>query len=671
MSMTFLSCDNTYFTFETHGVTCRLSFTGNHGWRLQTMQADGTFDDYGAGQVLARDLKETPYLVTEPISMAELEAGNEYILGAVDGSIAHLTGKPFCLTFTSASGRIGAVITRISVVWKGTVTVHGSYQPSERIYGTGERFNRVNQRGQSLKLYARDEWAQWKGNSYTPIPVFLSSLGYGLFMNRWEFQEVELDSRFDGSWDICVKQDAPIDLYVFASDNPADTLYGYSAISGFAPEPAPWAYGTQVCRFWPDFATTDGVRAMAKAYDENNFPFDACIMEGWEAYAPEQVADLAQLIKEFEARGKHIMLYQACAVPPPNAASAYGMKDEYLLHRQRDGATALPEVESYNPADNPDGNGHARPYVDITNPQAWKWWTEGLWGANMKAGVRGCKIDFCELLPDNEPIAFYDGRKTPGAHHWYPTLYNTLMYRLYNSQPGGGLNLSRGGGIGAQRYPFIWAGDQRREWFFLKSAIRSVLSAGLSGLPFLSYDASAYMPAEDKESDPEPEVFIRGIGYTAFMVNIQTHGKVMRPTDFEAPIRNLYRIYATIHDRLRPYLVEQGKIACKTGMPLARHLMLWDNADEKCLDCEDEYMLGDAFLICPVLDNVDKRDVYLPRGHWRDLNTGKVYEGKTTIAGYYAPLHRIPVFVNVDSDSKALGDVLEAIKPLVDEINAL
>ena len=669
MSMKFLSCTDTYFTFETKGVTCRLSFTGNKGWRLQSADKNGAFDDFGAGQVLARDLGETPYLHLEPITLRQ-NGEDAFILTAKDGSRVEITGTPFLMQFYTANNAKSARIDKIIVVWDTTVTLRGKLEPRERVYGTGQHFDRVNQRGHNVIISATDQWAQWKGNSYCPIPMFLSDHGYGLFMNRYEFIEADLDTRGDGYWDLCLKQGAPIDLYVFVGTL-ADALYGYSAISGFAPEPAGWLYGTQICRYYPDFSTTDGVREQVRHYEENGFPYDAVIMESFDTYDKDKTADLAKLIAEMNAKGKRIMMYQACGVPPTDEKN--GFRDEYLVHRKVNGSSRIPETNSANPMDNPNGNGSSRQYVDITNPQAWKWWTETVWGPLMKAGVQGCKIDFCELLNDTEDLVFYDGRPSAGAHHWYPTLYNTLMYKLYCTNPDGGMNLSRGGGIGAQRYPFLWAGDQKREWFFLRAVIRSVLTSGLSGLPFMSYDASAYMPTNDPEENPEPDVFIRGIEFTAFSANIQTHGKVTRPYDFEAPIRNLYRIYATIHDRLRPYLTEQGKVSCKTGEIFCRRLalVLWDHTDDVCCDCEDEYMLGDGFLVAPVLENTDRRDVYLPAGRWKDLLTGAEYSGRTTLYGYHAALSRIPVFINLDSTSAALPDVLSAIAPLVEEINAL
>ncbi|MBO4229836.1 MAG: glycoside hydrolase family 31 protein [Clostridia bacterium] len=649
------------FLFDFGGLPCRLTYTGNHGWRLQTAKS-GVFSDFGAGQILARDLKETPCLTKEPIQVLP------FGLNASDGSSVRLDEEG--LVLYTPSGRKAVRLTGVEDNGVST-SVFGVFSPDERIFGTGERFDRLNRRGLVTEIFASDRWLQWEGNSYVPIPLLVSSEGHGLFLNRFERCLFDLDTSGDGSYELRVMGNVPMDLYLFASDRMSDVLYGYSVLSGFCPEPAEWLYGTQVCRYSPDFSNPEGILAMRDAMKENDFPWEAVIVEGWDTYDPNRNAALAETARELAKDGKRLMMYHFCGKIPGNAESSFGAKPEYFVHRKEDGSVQLPQTHSFNPADNPEGDRvRTHVYVDITNPEAVEWWQKEVWGPLTKdALVRGSKIDFCELFPDDEELVFHDGRETSGAHHWYPTLYNTLMYRYYSSLPGGGMNFSRGGGIGAQRYPFLWAGDQLREWFYLHVILRGVLTAGLSGIPFMSFDMGGYRPARNQETDPEDEVFVRGIEFGCFTANIQTHGKVMRPYDFEAPVKQIYRVYAKAHDLLRPYLVEQGRISSKTGLPLMRALALWDGTDPACLDCEDEYLLGDGFLVAPILDRTTERDIYLPKGSWEELLSGRTIEGPVTLRHYPADLTTIPVFVNRDSKSTVLKDILPMLKALLDSLS--
>ena len=171
-----------------------------------------------------------------------------------------------------------------------------------------------------------------------------------------------------------------------------------------------------------------------------------------------------------------------------------------------------------------------------------------------------------------------------------------------------------------------------------------------------------------EKENPEKNVFIRGVEMACFSANIQTHGKVMRPYDFDEPVKRLYRIYSHMHDAMRPYLTEQGKVSCETGLPLMRALALYDSKDENCLDIDDEYMLGDGLLVAPVLDMGEKRDVYLPSGSWKELFTGESLEGGRWLRDYVCPMEMIPVFVSAGTESETLKKVIEAIRPMLDEL---
>jgi len=209
-------------------------------------------------------------------------------------------------------------------------------------------------------------------------------------------------------------------------------------------------------------------------------------------------------------------------------------------------------------------------------------------------------------------------------------------------------------------YPFIWCGDQLREWRFLRAILSALLSAGLSGVPFVSHDLAGYMPTKDPAANPEDRVFARGTAMGCFTVNMQTHGTVTRPYDFPSPIVDIYRLYSEMHYALVPYLLKQAAVSCRTGLPLTRHLVLGWPEDRTAWDCEDEYLLGSDLLVAPVLDDRDERDLYLPAGRWESLFGRDVLEGPRTIRGHPVPIDRIPVFVRAGAGSAALAFVAEA-----------
>jgi alpha-D-xyloside xylohydrolase len=220
----------------------------------------------------------------------------------------------------------------------------------------------------------------------------------------------------------------------------------------------------------------------------------------------------------------------------------------------------------------------------------------------------------------------------------------------------------------------MWAGDQSRDYPSLGWQLSAVLSSGLSGVPYMSYDMSGYKYG-DKNIEAESRVFIRGTQFTAFTVCMQTHGTVRRSYQFaeEDPnylyVTELYRAYVKLHEHLTPYITELCEVASTTGMPVMRHLILGWQDDKNVYGIEDEYTFGDAFLLAPILTENDTRRIYLPEGAWIDLNTGEEYTvGKSGqwLRGYRAELEELPSFYNTNTDSEIAPTLVDGIMELYD-----
>ena len=67
-----------------------------------------------------------------------------------------------------------------------------------------------------------------------------------------------------------------------------------------------------------------------------------------------------------------------------------------------------------------------------------------------------------------------------------------------------------------------------------------------------------------------------------------------------------------------------------------------DQGFEKCVD---QYMLGDNYLVAPMLNKGAVRKVTLPKGRWTDEKGCKYKGGKTYDID--VPLDRIPVFTKI------------------------
>ncbi|MDW8054728.1 MAG: glycoside hydrolase family 31 protein, partial [Anaerolineae bacterium] len=95
---------------------------------------------------------------------------------------------------------------------------------------------------------------------------------------------------------------------------------------------------------------------------------------------------------------------------------------------------------------------------------------------------------------------------------------------------------------------------------------------------------------------------------------------------------------------LMPYIYSEA-IACgQTSLPMVRHLVLEWQEDPIVPFIEDEYLFGRAILVAPILDEGDRRRLYLPPGEWFDFWTKQKLPGGSWVE-VEAPLEVLPLYV--------------------------
>ncbi len=761
----FKEADEHYLYFTANKGTlaefeARLSFTGNKAWRLQTKTAyQKEFNDIGASQRLSLSLSEEPVLTLEPIDVTV--DGKTVTATEAGGSRVVLTTDPFKLVFYTPTDKVASTITNLTTSTGGS-SIEGDIQPNEAIFGTGERFDSVNQRGKEINMFTKDIWSQ-SNACYMVIPLLCFSRGSGVFLNIYEEINLSLGSKTkidqNDVWTAEIVGNT-VDSYFYTSEQMSDAIYGYSVLSGFAEMPEEWSYGMIICRYSNDLTKKWGVEintgelgegremgvydciAMMEAYD---LPWTGILAEAWGPDNQGKQDDLKELCDYVHSLGKKFLVYMRVGYV---SSQQIGYSSSYAVSMTKpDGTTTtmLPAAESNNP-DTGGATDAAYPYLDVTNPEAVSWFFGEYWDyLSNDIGVDGCKIDFCETVPEYYELNYYDeNQPTSGSHHWLPTAFCAMFWDMISSKPDSGMCYSRGGGIGSQRAPYMWAGDQFRHYNALEWQLTACLSSGMSGVPFMSYDMSGYQYGNASQ-DPyyEGQVFVRGLQFTAFTICMQQHGKVRNAFEFAygdvkkeyvngdwvkvtkkdasgkpifatdangnkiqakdefgnlkfdaktgepiweyvyeyeilpgsmTYITDIYRGYLKLHELLTPYITEYSEIACTTGMPVMRLLALIWQDDVNVYDIDDEYMFGDAFLVAPVLNNKFTRDIYLPEGNWKDLNTGRVYNvgaDGMKLTNYAASLAQLPVFYNLDNTSEIAADLLPGIQEVFDYLNAI
>jgi alpha-glucosidase len=168
-------------------------------------------------------------------------------------------------------------------------------------------------------------------------------------------------------------------------------------------------------------------------------------------------------------------------------------------------------------------------------------------------------------------------------------------------------------------------------------------SLGLSGQPFVGGDVGGFIGRANGE--------LLARSYEVFFLlpfcrnHKEKDGYDQEPWRFGKYYEDIIRKYLKLRYRMMPFLYTTLEEAHRTGVPLFRPLMLNYQTDDNTLNLDDEFMVGDALLVAPILQpSQTSRLVYLPQGTWYDYWTGKKYSGGT-MTRVDAPLETVPMFV--------------------------
>ena len=793
-------CSTYAFFFQTaEGVSCRLTYDGNDGWRLQAVKPKNAahpyddFDDLGAGQSLSMYLGEPHDDVTVPLTVRVRDGK---ILIEARGSDSYVTLEyraVFHIRFHSKDGTVCANLSGITAE-QDSVTLTGYLTEKEGVFGGGQKFDSINQRGKRISLYSYDAYNTHGGKgTYVAIPLFLTTRGAGIYVNRYESMVADLGMEQSSLWRITIDNDL-MDCYFYATGKMTDVLDRYTDLTGASALPEEWAQGIMICRYSPDLQSLEGhgveyssleeVPLYRELYIDKNLTKPATEVTVWKnntylyhangakyryhdgifyrIYAKGHpagygVKDVVERLIEAGMRPTAVIMEGANIGNVTNGSAAAnanfeklkgmidwlherdikamfyigvagcnyempGWREEYMAHVYMTtyGENGQPvdtvrtiRIPRINYFDNPDALGsNTQQYLDITNPEAVDWYINTAWRHLIELGVDGVKIDFCETMPKQGFDAtgrthitydLYDPTliDPDEIHHAYPTYFISMFYREMNEMKrelgidGGFTVLSRGGGIGSQRNPYMWAGDQYRNFSNMKKQLAAILSSGMSGIPYMTTDMAGYVygtnggywggndsgsvlvtegSREYLQNNPEAvaryegEIYVRSIQYTAFTTNIQTHGEVRQPYQMTKQAQKIIASYVTLHEQLLPYFQKLSKEAAETGIPVARHLALQYQDDKNVYGIEDAFLLGDGVLVAPILEwsgtyylkeaeitKTSRREVYLPKGTWVDLNSGAVYsleEGRWITVE--VSIEQIPAFLNSNSEDAAM-----------------
>lgn len=559
-----------------------------------------------------------------------------------------------------------------------TVTLVHSYCA---VYGLGERFNGVNQKGNKVTTEVIEKFCNQGSLSYCPFPFFFTDKKLGVYVDTYTVTEFVFQEEIQ----IKIRKDSKglFPVITFFAGSPKSILTCFSKLTGKVQMVPKWSFGP-----WMSANRWNNEKEIRQQLDnvkKYNLPHTVMVIEAWSDEATfyrfnerENWEDPRELVENLAENGIQLILWQIPVIKK--------MENNQVNDRlEEDWKYA---VENSLCIKNTDGTPYTIPenhwfagslLPDFTKKETVSWWFEKR-KYLLDMGISGFKTDGGEFVLTDE-VKAANGCTGLELRNLYASSYVEAYSRFAGTER---VLFSRAGYKGQQRFPIQWAGDQMSTWEEFRHIISAGLSIGLSGVPFWGFDIagfagpmpgldlymratqmSVFAPVMQWHSEPDGGQF-SDILLTNQGINDRSPWNVSRFYGDETVVKRL-RYHYFLRMNLLPYLYNLALTASETGLPLMKHLLLEYPEDEKVRQIEDCFMLGDI-LAAPILEEgKEGRTVYLPEGNWISLwqeNTvlrfegGKSYEVQTG-------KDRIPVFLreggcialNLDDTMKLGTDV--------------
>ncbi|MFD9873859.1 alpha-xylosidase [[Kitasatospora] papulosa] len=550
-----------------------------------------------------------------------------------DGAVTELTSGPLTLrmdgdgpwgiTFLDGDGKR---LTRVDP--KGTAfatTPDGVHHMiaqlaldvGENVYGLGERFTPYVKNGQTVDIWQADGGTSSE-LAYKNIPFYLSSRGYGVFVNHPGKVSFEVGSESVGQVQFSV-EDQSIEYYVVAGPTPKDVLSRYTALTGRPALPPAWSFGlwltTSFCTSYDEATVTSFVDGMAeRGIPLSVFHFDCFWMREYQwsdfLWDPEVFPDPEGMLARLKERGLRVSMWINPYIAQKSALFAEGAEHGYLVRRPNGD---IWQWDLWQPG---------MALVDFTNPAARAWYDDKL-RALLDQGVDCFKTDFGERIPTD--VVWHDGSDPERMHNYYAQIYNRTVFELLERERGAGeaVLFARSATAGGQQFPVHWGGDCFASFTAMAESLRGGLSLSLSGFGFWSHDIGGF------EGTPDPAVFKRWLAFGLLSSHSRLHGNVSYrvPWEFGEEAVDVARKFTLLKHRLMPYLYGVAAEAHRTGVPMMRPMLAEFPGDPASRTLDRQYMLGPDLLVAPVFTEDGEVEYYVPEGTWTSLLTGERVTG--------------------------------------------
>ncbi|KAF7555163.1 hypothetical protein G7Z17_g2384 [Cylindrodendrum hubeiense] len=512
-----------------------------------------------------------------------------------------------------------------------------SIDPNEKIFGMGQyQQHQMNLKGQDLELAHR--------NSQASVPFALSSLGYGLLWNNPSIGRAVFGKNI---MSFEAYSTNVLDYWIVIGDSPAEIEEAYAEATGKVPMMPEYGLGFWQCKL--RYQTQEELLEVAREYQRRSIPLDLIVIDffhwpkqGEWKFDPLYWPDPDAMVKELKDMNVELMISIWPTVDKKSENYQHMLEHGYLIRTDRGVRTGL------------DFEGETI-HIDVTNPEArqylWKTVKENYYSK----GIKTFWLD--EAEPEYTAYDFDNYRYFLGSNltigNIYPVDYAKAFYEgMVSEGQTDVVNLLRCAWAGSQKYgALVWSGDIASSWSSLRNQLTAGLNMGIAGLPWWTTDIGGFHGG-DPDDEKFRELFVRWFQWGTFCPVMRLHGdrEPRQPQvgtsggatccsgaanevwSYGPDVYDICRRYIQIREELRDYTRKLMKEAHEKGSPIMRPLFYEFPEDKKCWEISTQYMYGDKYLICPVLDpEVKTMRVYLPPlnngKRWTALSGNETYNG--------------------------------------------
>jgi len=546
---------------------------------------------------------------------------------SVNRKTAQLTFLDQKQTPLLVSGQIRLEAAQVS--GEDTYKIRAEFQApeDEAYYGLGlHGSGSLDQRGRTVRLWHDSQ--QNEGDTLG-VPFLVTNHKYGFILDNPSKATVAPGKDGLTAWD--AQAGDALSYFVIFGNTVNDIYKGYRTLTGATSLPPRSALG--FAQGVPKSATQDDLLQLARKYREKNYPADLLLIHtGTNGIDAKRLQDPDGMNAEANKLGFRVI----ASLSPRllKGAPHFEMLDAMgCIAKDKDG----------KPGQDARGS-----LLDVTKPSCAAWFWNDIQENYMDLGFKGWWLDGDQpdLLSDALVLSAGSGAR---LFNVFPSLQAKAVFEGHRKDlKERCLILSRWAYLGAQQYGTIFgASEAPARWSTLAAQIPAGLNMSASGFAWWSPAIGGPSTAGAiSGADEYAELFSRWLEFGAFCPML----RALSPVPDHETAGKVAARYLGLRYRLLPYLYSLAHATAETGAPVMRALFMDFSQDPEVRDIKDEYLLGPAFLVAPVVEKGKvSREVYLPKGAaWYDYWTGKKFSGGQRIMAD-APIDILPLFVRAGS----------------------